>query len=71
MQTFSGGATTYQFGGRYRQILVNNTGGSSLNVRINGDTTGFDIEASGKRGWRINKGIYEVILSGTHQISMA
>ena len=64
--TASSGNQTLQFGGTPRQMAINNLDATnSLNVKVNGDPTGFTVEAGGKRGWRVNKGIYDVIITAT------
>jgi len=67
MRTTTGtGSTTLQFGGAPHQMAINNLdAAASLNVKVNSDPTGFTVEAGGKRGWRINKGIYDVTITAT------
>ena len=62
MNTVTGsGATLLQRTGAEHQMLFYNTDGASVaNVKVNGDPTGFSVEAWGKRGWRVNKGFYTV-----------
>lgn len=60
------GNATLQFGGDPLNISLDNKDSSNdMNVKINGDPTGVTIEASGKRGFRIRKKIYDVIITAT------
>lgn len=64
METISGsGNEILQFGGAPRQISINNLDTTDMNVKVNGDTVGQTVEAGGKRGWRVNKGIYDVTIT--------
>jgi hypothetical protein len=67
METIAGsGDEILQFGGAPRQIGISNLDGSNgMNVKVNGDPVGQSIEPSGKRGWRVNKGIYDVTITAT------
>ena len=48
------------------QVFVNNKDATNtLTLSINGDSGAMTIESGGKRGVRINGGIYSVILGGT------
>ena len=64
--TTGSGAQTLQYGGTPKQIAIDNKNASgTLNIKINEDTVGITVEASGKRGWRINKGIYQVTITAS------
>ncbi len=57
---------SFNYGGGPTQIFVNNKDATnSLTLKINSDTGAMTIEAGGKRGVRINGGIYTVVLGGT------
>jgi hypothetical protein len=66
-QTFTGtGAITLTFSGSRKQVaLVNTDAAASLNIKINGDTTGFTLAATERRGLRFMKGIYTIAIAGS------
>ena len=50
-----------------KQVAVRNLDASNtINVKINEDTTGFTVEASGRAGWRLNTGIYVVTITAAN-----
>jgi len=64
--TASSGNLTINYDGGNKQVSVVNLDGTNpLNVKINTDSTGQTVEASGARGWRVNKGVYQVTITAT------
>lgn len=64
--TAGSGNQTINYDGHNKQVsIVNLDGTNSLNAKINNDPTGQTVEASGARGWRLNKGVYVVQITAT------
>jgi hypothetical protein len=61
----SGNSTINRTGGERQVAIANLDTTNALNAKINGDPTGQTLEANGRRGWRINTGIYVVQIAAT------
>lgn len=68
----SSGNSTLNRTGAERQIAIRNLDGTNaLTAKLNEDTVGFTVEASGRAGWRINNGIYtvQIIAVGSWEVT--
>jgi len=68
----SGNVTLNYDGGAHQVSVVNKDTSNALNVKINTDPVGQTVEASGARGWRVNKGVYQVAItaSGSWEVTI-
>lgn len=68
----SGNQTLAYDGGSHQVSVVNKDTSNALNVKINADPTGQTVEASGARGWRVNKGVYtvQITASGSWEVTV-
>lgn len=58
--TGSGNQTINRTGAERQAAIANFDTTNPMNVKVNDDPTGQTVEASGRRGWRVNKGLYVI-----------